>query len=270
MSGDRAGEQYWSKLWSESDLPRAVVPADRSLRNYLRRRFIDYFDRHLVVPETRTGALLEVGCARSVWPSYFAKAYGMRIAGLDYSPVGCEQSRTMLARDGVQGEIVLGDLFNPPAACLDRFDYLLSFGVVEHFEDTAGALASMARMLKPGGRMYTLIPNQIGFMGAVQKRLDRTFFDMHVPLDEPKLRAAHEAAGLSVLDSRYFMATNFGVLNHSTFETGSPAARLRALIRQAFVAVSVAVWWFEDTTGVQLPATRAFAPYAVCVAVRKA
>ncbi len=270
MSGDRAGEQYWSKLWSESDLPRAVVAADRSLRNYLRRRFIRYFDEHLVTPETRSGELLEVGCARSVWPSYFATAYGMRIAGLDYSAVGCEQSRTMLARDGVSGEVVLGDLFAPPDACLNRFDYLISFGVVEHFEDTAGALRSMARMLKPGGRMYTLIPNQTGLMGAVQKRLDRAFFDMHVPLDEPQLRSAHEAAGLTVLDSRYFMATNFGVLNHSTFETGSTAARARALIRQAFVALSVAVWWFEDTTGLQLPATRAFSPYAVCVAVRKA
>jgi len=67
-----------------------------------------------------------------------------------------------------------------------------------------------------------------------------------------------------------WLATNFGVLNHSTFGTGSPAARLRALIRQAFVAVSVAVWWFEDTTGLRLPATRGFSPYAVCVAVRKA
>ena len=76
MSGDRAGEHYWSKLWSESDLPRAVAPTDRSLRNYLRRRFIDYFETALLVPETRSGTLIEVGCARSVWPSYFATAYG--------------------------------------------------------------------------------------------------------------------------------------------------------------------------------------------------
>lgn len=268
MSGDRAGEQYWSRLWSESDLPRAVVATDRSLRNYLRRRFIRYFDEKLVAGDTGRSQLIEVGCARSVWPSYFATAYGMRVAGLDYSAVGCEQSRVMLRRDGVEGEIILGNLFEPPGACLNRFDYLISFGVVEHFEDTSAALASMATMLKPGGRICTIIPNQVGWMGAVQKRLDRTFFDMHVPLDESRLRAAHEAAGLVVLDSRYFLSTNFGVLNHSTFESGSTSARVRALVRSVFVAISAVVWWIEDTTGVEFPATRACAPYAVCVAAR--
>jgi cyclopropane fatty-acyl-phospholipid synthase-like methyltransferase len=268
VSGDRAGEQYWSKLWSESDLPRAVDPTDRSLRNHLRRRFVRYFDQHLVTTRGPSVELLEVGCARSVWPVYFARAYGMRVAGLDYSAVGCEQSRAMFARDGVEGEVVQGDLFAPPEALLGRFEYVLSFGVVEHFEDTTTALASMARLLKPGGRMCTFIPNQVGVMGAVQKRLDRRFFDMHVPLDEPALRRAHESAGLRVLDSRYFMATNFGVLNHSTYATGSAAARVRAVARQVFVALSAAAWLLEDTVGIELPATRAFSPYAACIAAK--
>lgn len=268
MSGDRAGEQYWSKLWSESDLPRPVDASDTSLRNYLRRRFIHYFDEHLLRSDHRGASLLEVGCARSVWPSYFAKARGLDVAGLDYSPVGCEQSRAMFRRDGVAGEVVQGDLFAPPPALHARFDYLLSFGVVEHFEDTAGALRSMATMLRPGGRMYTLIPNQIGVMGAIQRRLDRRFFDMHVPLDEAALRLAHERAGLRVLDSRYFLSTNFGVLNHSTFARESTAARVRALVRSGFVAMSAAIWAVEALTGIELPATRAFSPYAVCVAER--
>lgn len=270
MSSDRAGEQYWSKLWSESDLPRPVDPADTGLRNYLRRRFIRYFDEHFLRADARGASLLEVGCARSVWPSYFAQVHGLTVAGLDYSPVGCEQSRAMFRRDGIAGEVVEGDLFAPPAALLDRFDYLLSFGVVEHFEDTAGAIRSMARMLRPGGRMFTLIPNQIGLMGSVQKRLDRRFFDMHVPLDEPALRHAHERAGLRVLDSRYFMSTNFGVLNHSTFDRESTSARIRALVRSGFVAGSAATWAFEAATAVELPATRALSPYAVTVAERQA
>jgi len=36
-------------------------------------------------------------------------------------------------------------------------------------------LLALRRLLKPGGRIYTLIPNEIGFMGAVQRRLDRAF-----------------------------------------------------------------------------------------------
>lgn len=268
MSDDRAGEQYWSKLWSGTDLPRPVDPGDRSLRNHVRRAFVSYFAEHLLHPADGPQELLEVGCARSPWPSYFAKAHGLRVAGLDYSAIGCDQSRALLRRDGVDGEIIHGDFFAPPDGCMGRFDYVISFGVVEHFEDTAAALTALARMLKPGGRLYTLIPNQIGVMGAIQRRLDRRFFDMHVPLDESALRAAHVAAGLAVLDSRYFLSTNFGVLNHSTFENGSAAARIRAAVRQVFVASSVLIWLLEQATGRPLPATRAFSPYACCTAVK--
>lgn len=268
MSGDRAGEEYWSKLWSVSDLPRPVDPADRSVRNYLRRRFVRYFDTHLLRAPAAGGRLIEVGCARSVWPSFFASARGLRVSGLDYSPVGCEQSRAMFVRDGVNGDIVQGDLFDPPADLRGAFDYVISFGVVEHFEDTVAALRAMALLLAPGGRMYTLIPNQIGLMGQVQKRLDRRFFDIHVPLDAEALRAAHERAGLTIRDAGYFMSTNFGVLNHSMIAHGSLGARVRGLVRAGFVALSVAVWVFEDLTGLELPATRAWAPYAICVADR--
>jgi SAM-dependent methyltransferase len=269
-NADRAGEEYWSRLWTQFDLPRPINPRDSSLRNHVRLQFDGYFRKHLVQPEDRGRSLVEVGCARSPWVGYFAKEHGLRVAGLDYSAVGCEQSRALLARDGVIGEIIHGNLFEPPANCLSHFDFAVSFGVVEHFEDTAAALQALRRLLKPGGRMYTLIPNQIGYMGAVQRRLDRQLFDMHVPLDEPALRAAHVKAGLDVIDSGYFMSTNFGVLNHSTFAPGSTAARIRAAVRAAFVGVSACAWLVEHTLELDLPATRALSPYIHCVATNPA
>lgn len=265
-NADRAGEAYWSRLWRDTDLPRPVDTRDRSLRNQLRLQFDRYFRQHLVRPDDRGRTLVEVGCARSAWLNYFASEHGLRVTGMDYSAVGCEQARALLARDGVDGEIIEGNLFDPPEACLGRFEFVVSLGVVEHFEDTAGALRALRALLKPGGRIYTLIPNQIGFMGAVQRRLDRKFFDMHVPLDEPALRAAHVKAGFEVIDSGYFMSTNFGVLNHSTYPQGSIAALFRAGIRAAFVAISAAVWLIERTLGSRAPATRALSPYIHCVA----
>lgn len=56
-------------------------------------------------------------------------------------------------------------------------------------------------------------------------------------------------------------------MNHSTFAPGSADARARAAVRSGFVAVSAASWLVEDTLGTSFPATRAFAPYAHCVAV---
>ncbi len=262
---DRAGEDYWSRLWSRSDLPRAVDPRDRNVRNRVRRQFDAFFRAHFVTPADAGKRLLEVGCARSPWLGYFAREHSLRVTGLDYSALGCDQARALLARDGVDGEIVHGDLFDPPDACLGQFDFVMSIGVVEHFEDTAGCLRALGRFLQPGGRIYTVIPNFAGSMGALQRRLDRRFFDMHVPLNEPALRRAHEAAGFRVLHGGYFLASNFGVLNHSTIPPGTAGARVRATVRAACVGVSAAVWLVEDLTGVDWPATSRFAPYVHCV-----
>lgn len=266
-NADRAGEAYWSRLWSQSDLPRAVNPADSSLRNHVRRDFDRFFRTRFVGPDDRGKRLIEVGCARSTWLGYFAQHLGLSVTGLDYSELGCEQSRAMFARDGIAGDVVHGDLFDPPAACLGAFDFVTSFGVVEHFEDTAGCLRALRRLLKPGGRIYTLIPNQIAAMGAVQRVLDRRFWEMHVPLDAEALGAAHTAAGFRVTGCGYFLSSNFGVLNHSTITPGTAGYRVRAAVRSAFVAVSAAGWLVEDRLGVPLPATRTFSPYAHCVAV---
>jgi 2-polyprenyl-3-methyl-5-hydroxy-6-metoxy-1,4-benzoquinol methylase len=267
VHSDRAGEAYWTHLWSQADLPRPVDPRDPSVRNHVRRTFDRFFRSHLVRPDDRGKRLLEVGCARSGWLGYFVREHGLAVTGLDYSEVGCRQSEAMLAREGIPGQILHGDLFDPPAACDGAFDFVTSFGVVEHFEDTVGCLRALRRMLKPQGRIYTLIPNQIGMMGAVQRALDRRFWDMHVPLDAAALEAAHAAAGFRVVHAGYFMSSNFGVLNHSTYAANSIAARVRAVIRMGFVAASAAGWLVEDSLGVALPATRTLSPYAHCVAI---
>jgi SAM-dependent methyltransferase len=42
----------------------------------------------------------------------------------------------------------------------DSFDAIYSMGTIEHFDETAGAVAEMARVLKPGGRAIIGVPNR--------------------------------------------------------------------------------------------------------------
>lgn len=263
---DRAGEEYWSALWLDAPLPRPIDPSDRRVRNHLRRRFDRFFREWLAVAAGERAVLLEVGCARSPWLGYFARELGFEVCGLDYSAIGCAQARAMLERDGVVGEVVERDLFDPPAGWLRRFDRVVSFGVVEHFDDTVATLTALGRFLRPGGRIYTLVPNFSGVLGALQRRFDRRFYDMHVILDEPALRAAHQAAGFRILHSSYFLSSNFGVLNQSTIPAGSPGSFARSLVRGAGMAVSAGSWSLERAFAVDLPAIRTFSPYVHCVA----
>ena len=163
--------------------------------------------------ETAGAHLLELGCARSVWLPYFHRQFGFRIVGLDYTEIGCAQARAVLATSAVSGEIVHADLFTPPTAMLNKFDVVVSFGLVEHFSDTAAVLSACARFLKPGGVMITTIPNFSGWLGAMQRRFDRAVYDIHVPLDREQFAQAHKAAGLDLIACDYFIFVNWQVIN---------------------------------------------------------
>lgn len=258
---DRAGKGYWDALWEGQQLPTPVDPNDRSLGNTVRLEQHALFERRLgnLPPGS---SILEVGCARSVWLPYFATGFGFSVAGLDYSETGCEQARAILASAGLEGEVVQGDMFEPPAALLGRFDAVISFGLVEHFSDTAAAHAALARFLKPGGVMVTFIPNMGGsLIGWLQKRLDRRVYDVHVPLDRRQLARANIQAGLRLESCRYFMACNWSVINISDWRS----APMRGRAAHIQSGLSKVVWWLERH-GLRVRPNRSTSPYVVAIA----
>ncbi len=265
IQDDKAGKAYWDKNWSLLP-PELLDLDDHRLRNEINLRFHELF-RGLIDPRRDAGKrLLEVGCARSVWLPYFARQHGLSVAGLDYSEEGCRQSEAVLAHAGVQGEVHCADMFQPPADLLVAFDYLFTLGVIEHFTDTAGTVAALAKYLRPGGQMMTVIPNMRGSTGMLQKWADPAVFETHVPLDPAGLARAHEDAGLQVVRCCYFVATNYYVVN----ALQQKGQRRYPVIRAAsglLGRASMGVWQLERLVG-RLPAVKAFSPYVVCIARR--
>jgi 2-polyprenyl-3-methyl-5-hydroxy-6-metoxy-1,4-benzoquinol methylase len=261
--GDKAGSTYWDHLWEEASLPPPLDPRRRGLKNYPYREFHGFFQKTFAGWPTEGRKLMEVGCAQSVFLPYFAREFGFQVAGLDRSGVGCERARMILEREKVSGPIHRADFFSPPDALLGQFDYLLSYGVVEHFEDTAGAIRALARLLKPQGRMVTLIPNLAGLLGSLQKRLGRAIYDIHVVLDQQGLADAHARAGLAVESCEYFMTLSLEVLNFSDWRW----RWARRVLERACTATSRVVWLMEG----RLPGLRPnrwSSPYVICVARR--
>jgi cyclopropane fatty-acyl-phospholipid synthase-like methyltransferase len=261
----RASKEYWNSLWQEEAcLPRPINPRDRSLNRHVESKFDALFKQiFLAQKHCDAPSLAELGCARSAWLPYFSKEFGFRVTGLDYSLLGCDQAKAILAKEGVDGEVVFADIFQPPPNLLNRFDYVVSFGVVEHFEATDHCLKVCAAFLKPGGTLITVIPNMNGLVGWLQKSLAKEVYDVHVPLDAKALRRAHEQAGLNVLTCEYFCFLNFGVLNLNRIRQ-SFAGRW---LSRALNAVSAASWMLERT-GIRLPVNRITSPYVICSAAR--
>lgn len=262
MPEDLAGREYWDGLWEEGELPRPVDPRGPGLNNYVARRFHRYFDRHFRELGLGDGArLLEVGCARSAWLPYFRREFGFRVAGLDYSEIGCRQARAVLARAGVEGEIVLGDLFDPPDRILGAFDVVVSFGVVEHFDDTAAALRAMARLLRPEGLLFVNIPNLAGVLGPLQRLLHRETYELHVPMDREALARAHREAGLEVVRCEYFLPALFGV---ARTDPNAPWWLERSVAHARSVA-SKLVWVLHEALPVE-GGSRLLSPYVHALA----
>lgn len=214
--------------------------------------------------DTKGKKLLEIGCANSQWLSYFDKEFGFNVSGLDYSEDGCAKAGRILANEGVRGEIICSDFFTPPDNMTDRFDVIVSFGVVEHFQDTAQCISAFSRFLKPGGLIITNIPNlsSSSLNGFLQKRVfDRKIYDIHVPLSAPMLEKAHKQAGLTIVACDYFICFNLGILN---MERWRGSFLFNPLVRMQ-VRITKSIWVMNNYIPI-LPVNRITAPYIMCIA----
>jgi len=261
---DKAGPDYWERVWKDrTDVPVYSDPANRNLDNHVYHRFHEFFSGLFQGQDCKGKRLIEVGCARSIWLPYFSKNFGFRVAGLDYSEAGCSQTREILRRTGTEGSVFCGDFFSPDPSLLEAFDVVVSFGVAEHFQPTEECIRALAQLVKPGGRLITVIPNLVGLMGFLQKFADRECFAAHVPLTLDDLKAAHSDSALEVLSCFYFILGNFWVVNISSWRKTSPAA-YRWVCRVVMAASRIG--WILDRLMPGMGSNRFSSSYVVCEA----
>jgi len=266
---ERVGKDYWDLSWrAEGQLPDTFDPAVRGVRGLFRRQFHRFFVEQLAPLASPEATLIEIGCGRSQLLPYFAQHFGLRVAGLDYSAVGCEKARRILERDGITGDIFCGDLWTFDAFPAPGYDIVFSFGLVEHFEDTPAVIRRLARFARPGGAVLTLIPNMRGAVGALQKMLSRKIYDIHVPLSAADLARSHVEAGLSLQAGGYLLPAHFGVCNPGThLNGGGMSSRGRDLAYRGAIAFSTALLGVHEKI-VPLPASELLSPYAFVLATK--
>ena len=268
MQSDRAGKAYWDQVWADDALPLPVDPTQTQLDNYVNRHFHESFSNIFSNIDPGGKLILEVGCAKSAWLPYFSRQFGFKVFGLDYSEIGCRQSREILLNSGIQGEVVCADFFSPPASLLRKFDVVVTFGVVEHFADTQSCIEALGRFLNPNGLLITNIPNMTGLIGTIEKVINRSVYDIHVPLDTERLIETHKLVGLEVLQCDYFLSTNFGVLNLNGLDPDSLNWKIKNTFLKILLHFSKLVWLFEGVFGPLRP-NRLMSPYIICVAQKR-
>jgi 2-polyprenyl-3-methyl-5-hydroxy-6-metoxy-1,4-benzoquinol methylase len=152
--------------------------------------------------------VLEIGCGLggfAVWLSRHP-ATPAAVTAADYSPVAIDKARRYAHSQGTTridwrvADIQRLDEFG------EEFDTVLSCETIEHVPDPPRAIRELARVLRPGGRLYLTTPNYLGIMG-----LHRAYCRVRgKPCDEggqpicqltllPRTRAWVRAAGLHIV-----------------------------------------------------------------------
>lgn len=261
---DMVEKEYWDKNWSPVETRRIVFPEKNTLRNHSYHMLHLVFERLFALHNNNgTRRLIEFGCAQSIWLPYFARHFGFKVFGLDYSERGCELASNLLKQENVDGTVIHADFMDAPTYLQGQFDVGVSFGVAEHFEDTTECLKAFSKYLKPGGILITVIPNMVGLNGVIQKRFDREIYDIHALLDANLLVHAHRKAGLDPILCEYIVCSNFGVITFSSKD--KLFTSLKRIVRLGLMSLSLAGWAVERSLGRSL-ASKTLSPYIVCAA----
>ena len=109
--------------------------------------------------------VLEIGCGRGELAVYLASLGPSRLVAADFSPVAVEKAKATAQGVGIKNiEFAVDDIeslsFND-----GTFDTVVSCETVEHIPDPQLAVRELARVLKPGGRLFLTTPNYLSVTG---------------------------------------------------------------------------------------------------------
>ena len=161
-----------------------------------------YFD--LLAPGL-SGDVLEVGAGIGNMSALIADACSsLCVTDMDESHVRRLRERFAARPEVTALHFELGEAV-PDAIAERRFDAVISFNVIEHVEDDADAVRTLAERLAEGGRLLTYVPAGDWAYGSLDRHL------LHYRrYDLDRFRRLMEGAGLTVETLRYVNVLGLG------------------------------------------------------------
>lgn len=149
------GASYYQPVPSIEEVTRCYPHA--YFTDFFKQYWKDYFKGRLLAEELGEwrpeGTVLDVGCALGTFLAGVRDQGRRKVLGLEYSEPAARAGRELNGVDIAAGGL---DSAPWPAASIDLVQIN---NVLEHEREPAKALASAARLLKPGGRLRLVVPN---------------------------------------------------------------------------------------------------------------
>ncbi len=263
---DKAGKKYWNELWDEHKVPMPFDPSIITHHNYRHRCRHNLFQKVFSDINTKGKKLIEIGGGGSIWLPYFAKEFGFNISSIDYSEAGCQRLLRILEKADVKGEVICGDAFAPPEKMYGIYDAVISFGVVEHFDDTKTVFKEFSKYLKPGGLLITLIPHTKGLPGILRRIINKDNHAIHVPLNVRDLFLATEAPQLEVVTCGYLVFFSLGTSILKGLDPDNLSYRIKKMLVHSLNNISMGLALIDDRFKIHFPTNRITSPMVYLVA----
>ena len=132
-------------------------------------------------------------------------------------------------------KIIESDLFNYTPK--EKYDLVLSFGLIEHFSDTKAILNTHLQFLKPGGTLFVTLPNFTGVNGWVQRKFDLDNYNKHYieSMNPALLIETCKQLGLKNIESYYHGKYTVWLENKE-----QKSAIAKAIVKGVWVAIKMA------------------------------
>ncbi|MCL5406587.1 MAG: class I SAM-dependent methyltransferase [Deltaproteobacteria bacterium] len=175
-----------------------LLVVNNPLRVFEQRFEIGWMKKHARL--SPAGSFLEIGCGRGAGASIIREEFSPAfLCATDLDPMMMKRAVRYLDEPDRQGIFFCAaDALRLPLRD-SVFDAVFGFGVLHHVPDWQGALAEIARVLKPGGTY---------FLEELYPSLYQNFITRHILLHpeenrftSPELKEALDSAGFSVAAS---------------------------------------------------------------------
>lgn len=224
------GKKYWEDLYQSTPITEleSTSPPERKrlLKRLLGPRLIDLlsaYDDYLLwqglfprlLPQGAAGlSVTEIGSAPGDFMVRFAKTFGAKPYGIEYTNHGAARNRKVFAAAGYSSDHVIeADFFSDTflAANTERFDIVISRGFIEHFVDARVVVERHVALLKEGGLLVILIPNLRGIYYPWTKYFNPDQLPLHnlELMKKKNFRKACSVRGLDILRCSHFGTLSF-------------------------------------------------------------
>lgn len=203
MRSEVTTKEYWDQFWGEGDIKHPVYNIDRGLFYSYKQLFTRCFEDARARLGVHRLNVIDCGCGEGLFLRFIAEQFeNIDLTGIEYSDA-IEKSRKLGEDLDLEFNLIHGDIFDEwDAQYLEKFDVVMSVGLIEHFREPSEILVQMNKLLKPGGVMVTIIPSFAGIFNFLWRVYDSKNYSYHVPISHGRLSELHHDLGLN--DVQFF------------------------------------------------------------------